>query len=228
MGGSMGGMHPMGMAHMGHMGMHPMGGEQRGNIHIFRQGAGPFFHQQQEKPQSISVTINVNTETVLHGAKLPIDVERWVMEGQNRVFESITLYVDVIQGIDNNEVIILKDQGNIVSDSCKGDIKVHVKIEPSTLYERRGLDIYYKKEISLLESLCGFTYDLQYVNGKSYTINNQAGKVIPPGYHKVIGNMGLTREGHTGNMVIVFHVRFPESISLANVAALTTILHDAK
>jgi len=69
------------------------------------------------------------------------------------------------------------------------------------------------KNISLKESLCGFSFDLKYINGKVYTINNGSGNIIPPEYQKIIPNMGLTRENHTGNMLIHFHVIFPETLA---------------
>ena len=80
------------------------------------------------------------------------------------------------------------------------------------------------KDISLKESLCGFSFDIKYVNGKVYTINNQAGNLIPPNYQKVIPNMGLTREGHTGNLIIQFTTKFPETLSLEKIEALNKIL----
>ena len=80
------------------------------------------------------------------------------------------------------------------------------------------------KNISLKESLCGFSFDLKYINGKTYTINNLPGNIIPPEYQKVIPNMGLTREGHTGNLIIHFHTKFPETLSNESIEALSKIL----
>ena len=62
------------------------------------------------------------------------------------------------------------------------------------------------------------------INGKDYTIHNPSGNVIPFGYHKIIPNMGLTRESHTGNLIIHFNVTFPETLSKEAIDKLKEIL----
>ena len=97
------------------------------------------------------------------------------------------------------------------------DIKIFVKVEAHPNFQRKGLDLCVNQKISLKEALCGFSFDLKYINGKVYTINNQAGNVIPSEYNKVIPNMGLTRDSHVGNLIIVFHVEFPEKIPIEKI-----------
>jgi DnaJ family protein A protein 2 len=192
------------------------------NIRIFRNGVPMNFGN--EKPQPITNTMTITMETVLNGGKIPIEIERWILENGNKIHEKQTLYVDIVKGIDNNEIIVLKDQGNVINDQCKGDVKIYIKIENDSEFQRRGLDLILEKRISLKDALCGFSFDLKYINGKVYTINNHAGNVIPPEYQKVIPNMGLTRDSHTGNLIIIFHIDFPEKMSLENIEILKNIL----
>jgi DnaJ-class molecular chaperone len=173
------------------------------NIRIFRNGVPVNFGN--EKPQPITKTISINMETVLNGGKIPIEIERWILVNGNQNHEKQTLYVDIVKGVDNNEIIVLKDQGNVVNEQCKGDVKIFIKIENDSEYQRRGLDLILEKRISLKEALCGFSFDLKYINGKVYTINNHPGNVIPPEYQKVIPNMGLTRDNHVGNLIIILN-----------------------
>jgi DnaJ family protein A protein 2 len=163
-------------------------------------------------------------EMVLNGGKIPVEIERWIIENGNKLHETTTVYVDIFKGIDHNEIIMLKDQGNIVNENCKGDIKIFISVNNDSCFSRRGLDLIMEKVISLKESLCGFSFDLKYINGKTYTINNLPGNIIPPEYLKVIPNMGLTREGHTGNLIIHFHTKFPETLTKENIDALSKIL----
>ena len=194
------------------------------NVRIFRNGVPVNMNQALEKPPPIIKTIHITMETVLTGAKMPVEIERWSLENGSKVFEIVTVYVDVFKGIDHNEIIVLRETGNVVSDTCKGDVKVFISINNDSQFIRRGLDLIMNKDISLKESLCGFSFDIKYVNGKVYTINNQAGNLIPPNYQKVIPNMGLTREGHTGNLIIQFTTKFPETLSLEKIVALSKIL----
>ncbi len=210
----------MGMGFPPGMGM-GMGFPPGANVRIFRNGVPVNVVS---KPAPIVVTLKVSMLNVLNGANLPVEVERWVMEGVNRVHEVQKIYVKVEKGVDDNEMILLENQGNVLNDSCKGDIKVLIKVENNTGFVRKGLDLWIDKQISLKEALCGFSFDLKYVNGKTYTINNQPGNIIPPEYQKVIPNMGLTRENHIGNLVILFHIDFPTKISLEKIAILESIL----
>ena len=111
-----------------------------------------------------------------------------------------------------------------MDEKTKGDIKLFIKVENNTQFERRGLDLFLHKNISLKESLCGFSFELKYINGKSYTLNNNKGNIIPPEYIKVIPNMGLKREDHVGNLLIHFHVEFPEKLSDEKIVSLSQIL----
>ena len=145
------------------------------------------------------------------------------MENGNKIFENETVYISVPKGIDDGEMIVLREKGNVLREDCKGDIKLSVKIENNTEFKRNGLDLVYEKTISVKEALCGFSFELKYITGKVYTINNTSGNIINNGYAKVIPNMGLSREQHTGNLIIVFNVKFPTTLSNEVIEQLKTI-----
>ena len=209
-----------GMHFGGPQGMH-FGGPGGPRIHVFRGGS---HTQALQKPTPIIKTVTINMEQVLTGSTIPVDIERWLIEGENKVFENETIYVTIPKGVDDNEIIILRDKGNILNDEIKGDLKLFIKVENTTQFERKGLDLIIKKPISLKDALCGFSFELKYVNGKVYTLNNNSGSIIPPEYIKIIPNMGLTREGHTGNLLIHFQVQFPEKLTEEQIKLLKEIL----
>jgi DnaJ-class molecular chaperone len=192
------------------------------NVRVFHNGR-PVNMAQQQKPAPIIMTIIVPIDKILSGTTVPIDVERWVLENGNKVHEHETIYVTVPKGVDEGEIIVLKDKGNIINDDIRGDVKVVIKVENNTGFQRSGLDLIMSKSISIKEALCGFTFELKYITGRTYTINNNAGNIIPNGYKKIIPNMGFTRDGHTGNLVIVFDVKFPEKLSEDALDALKKI-----
>jgi len=182
------------------------------------------FMENIQKPTPIIKNITIPLSQVLSGANLPLDIERWIIENGNKVFEKETLYIPIPQGIDDNEIILLREKGNITNEHMKGDVKIFVKVENKTEFERKGLDLHYSKRISLKDALCGFTFDILYLNGKTYTLNNHSGSIIQPNYTKVIPNMGITREGHTGNLIITFQIDFPERIDGEKIEKLKEIL----
>jgi DnaJ-class molecular chaperone len=193
-------------------------------IHIFNGGPMGSFHQAISKPPPIMKTIDINMEQVLSGASVPLEIERWILENGIKVHENETIYVTVPQGIDDNEMIILRDKGNVINENVKGDVKIFVKIINESEFKRNGLDLILEKNISLKDSLCGFTFEIKYLNGKSYTLNNNKGNIIPPEYKKIYPNMGLTRGEHKGNMIIHFHIDFPEKLSDEQIAKIAEVL----
>ena len=193
------------------------------NVRVFHNGRPVNMAHPQQKPAPIIMSISVPIDKILSGTTVPIDVERWIVEHGNKVHEHETIYVTVPKGIDEGEIIVLKDKGNTISDELKGDVKVVIKIENNTNFLRSGLDLLLAKSISIKEALCGFTFEVKYITGRTYTINNNAGNIIPNGYKKIIPNMGFSRDGHTGNLIIIFDVKFPEKLSEASLEALKKI-----
>ena len=192
-------------------------------VHVFN--GGPInFQQAINKPIPIMKSLQINMEHVLNGASLPVEIERWILENGNKVFEKETIYIDVPAGIDDNEIIILREKGNIINDQTKGDIKINILVQNNTAFKRSGLDLILEKTITLKEALCGFSFEIKYLNGKSYTLNNNKGNIVPPEYKKVYPEMGLKRGEHKGNMIINFHVEFPEKLTDEQIEKLIGIL----
>jgi DnaJ-class molecular chaperone len=104
-------------------------------------------------------------------------------------------------------------------NDVKGDVKIHIVIKNETEFIRKGLDLYYTKNISLKDALIGFSFDLHHLSGKRYTINNNTGKVITTDYKKMVKNMGIKRERQhpappmVGNLIISFKIIFPEELT---------------
>lgn len=193
-------------------------------IHVFHNGIPVNFQQSLQKPSPIVKNIEVTIDQVLSGATIPLEIERWIVENDIKVFEKETIYVTVPEGIDDNEMLILRDKGNIINENVKGDIKIFVKIINNSIFKRSGLDLILEKNISLKEALCGFTFEINYINGKSYTLNNNKGNIIPHGYNKIYPGMGLKRGGHKGNMIIIFNVSFPDKLSEEQISKLSEAL----
>ena len=121
-------------------------------------------------------------------------------------------------------MIVLRNKGNVLSDTNKGDIKIHIHISNETNFKRQGLDLIMVKEISLKEALCGFSFEIQHINKKKFKINNEAGNVLKPGFKKIIPQMGMKRDNHVGKMIIIFNITFPSTLSNTQIQELTNIL----
>lgn len=196
---------------------------QGGNVNIFRNGV-PVNVNALQKPIAIIKTLEITLDEAYLGCKKPVEIERWIQEDNVKRIEKETIYVTIPRGIDENEIIILRDIGNVLSETNKGDIKISIKILNETSLIREGLNLIYNKTITFKESLCGFTFDLSYLGNKFFKINNNNGVIIQNGYRKEIPGLGMIRDEHTGNLLIHFNVIYPEKLTEEQIEKLNQIL----
>jgi DnaJ-class molecular chaperone len=168
--------------------------------------------QRLAKPTPIIKTETITLNKAYTGYNMPIEITRWIVEGDVKREETETIYIPIPRGVDNNEIIILRDKGNSLSEHNKGDIKVFIKIQNDSDFTRNGLDLHLNKTISLKDALCGFRFDMNFLDGRIFN------------YNKVIPGLGMKREDHTGNLLINFIVTFPEQLSAEQIEALQKIL----
>jgi DnaJ family protein A protein 2 len=122
-------------------------------------------------------------------------------------------------------MIVIRDMGNSINQSIKGDVKITISVSNNSAFTRHGLDLVYKKKITLKEALCGFVFEIHHINGKNLCLNNKINKsVIKPNYKKVVPNLGMVRENSTGNMIIEFEIVFPDALTEEQIAGLENIL----
>lgn len=195
-----------------------------GRAQVFHMGGIPVnFSAGMHKTEAIVKHIEITLDKSYTGCTVPLEITRWI-HGVIKQQETETIYVTIKPGVDDNEIIILREKGNILNEKNKGDVKVIVKIINNTEFERNGLDLIYNKSISLKEALCGFAFDMKFINGRVFKINNEIGNVISPNYKKIVPKLGMKRENHIGNLIIVFTVMFPNKISEDKINKLKEIL----
>jgi len=207
-------------------------GGQGGGVKIdgngIRVGGNMFtmdnLKQRLAKPTPIIKTETITLNKAYTGYNMPIEITRWLVEGDVKREETETIYIPIPCGVDNNEIIILRDKGNSLSDQNKGDIKVFIKIQNDTEFVRNGLDLTLNKTISLKEALCGFEFDMNFLDGRTFKLNNNRGNIITHNYTKVIQGLGMKREDHVGNLHLNFNVVFPEKLTPEQMEALAKIL----
>lgn len=193
-----------------------------GGIHNFGGmggGVGPGFirvnqfHNAIRKPSPIVKQLVISLEEAYNGCNKPIVIKRTVINDNKRNDEEETIYVDIPKGIDNNEIIMCREKGHIINSQIRGDVKIIIKVNNDTPFKRNGLDLYYNKNITLREALCGFTVELEYFNGKKFKIVNEKGNIVSPNNRKVVAGMGMSRGNHKGSLIIMFNIEFPENLS---------------
>ena len=207
-------------------GVHSMDGGfpgMNGNVRVFRNGQ-PVNVNALNKPTPIIKNVVIGLEQAYKGDNIPVQIERWLFEDDIRKLENETLYIPIMKGIDDKEMIILREKGNVLKNDLRGDVKIIISIQNTTEFKRDGLNLYIDKEITLKESLCGFNFIINHISGKQLRFNSESGTPMKDGLIKAIPGFGLERENNKGNLCIKFTVKYPEKISPEQINSLKEIL----
>lgn len=174
--------------------------------------------------EDIIINLAINYNEAYNGCNKPINVERKINVNNVIGHERETLYVQIPKGIDNNEIITLVNKGNsyVNNGVSHSNVKIIIQLIPHEIFERNGLDLIFIKSISLKEALLGFSFMLNHINNKSYSIT--CTEIIHFNYEKIKPAMGFMRDNFIGNLIIKFNIIFPVSLSLDTKKQLATLL----
>lgn len=196
-------------------------------VNIFQNGRPGQFHTQfqfSNRIDTIVQKVELTLEQSYNGCVYPVKIERTITTNNEKLIEIETVYINIPCGINNGETIVLQDIGNVVN-SRKGPVHLHITLLKHSLFIRDGLDLIYNHAISLKEALCGFIIEINHVNGKRFSINNTTNPtVITPNFKKVVTGLGMKRDNNTGNLIVLFDVKFPTAVSNEQIDLLKTIL----
>ena len=190
-------------------------------------GAQPPNFQECITPEPIILDHIISFQDSYNGTQNSITYERWVIFNTRRISEKKTIYFDIKPGINDNEVIIIENEGNFIDKNNIGTVEIIICIDNNTHFLRNGNDLIFKKNISFKESLCGFSFVLDHISGKSFAFNNNNDdkcSLIYNDFKKTIPQYGFTRDNHVGSLIIVFEVNYPDSLSSEQINSIREII----
>lgn len=184
------------------------------NIKIFRNGQEINPNQPRiKKPEPIVKNVDITLQEAFNGIEKQLDIERWFIDDSgSKIIENINVKIPILQGIDNNEKIILKNGGHNLNNIIKGDIEIIVNIKEHETFKRDNLNLTINISIPLIKALCGFAFEFEHLNGKKYAINNLQ-NILIPNQIKHIEGLGMKRDKNIGSLIINFSIVFPTKIS---------------
>jgi len=146
------------------------------------------------------------------------------------VYVNKKIDVEIDKGVPDGHRYTFADEGDQYPDVEAGDVHLEVFIEKHKDFIRKGADLLYKKEITLLQALTGFEMIITHLDGKKILIKSKEGEVIKPGL-KTVKEMGMPFHNtpfRMGNLFIDFDVVFPDKLDTSEIAKLTEILKNEK
>ena len=106
--------------------------------------------------EEIVKSISITYEESYMGCVKNIKIDREVSyigsdKKTHKLIEDELIYINIPVGIDDGEIITLKNKGNIFG-KIKGDVKIIVKLKKHLIFDREGLDLILNKNITLVEA----------------------------------------------------------------------------
>ena len=151
--------------------------------------------------------LEISFDQAYNGCSIPISINRKIIYNNIINEENETLYINIPNGIDNNEIIILENKGNNINNNYS-NVKITIKLLEHNNFTREGLDIYFKLNLSFKESLIGFEYILKHLNNKNYKIKSKEGEIITNNTKMLMRNLGFCRNEYYGNLIITFNINY--------------------
>ncbi|KAJ3569632.1 hypothetical protein NPX13_g6018 [Xylaria arbuscula] len=133
-------------------------------------------------------------------------------KGKRTVQETKPLEIYIPRGAYQGERIVLEGEADQHPDQTPGNLVFVLVEEPHDVFNRVGNDLSAELDVTLAESLCGFSrVVLTHLDGRGIQINHPRGKVLHPGQVlKVPGEgMPLKRGEEKGDLYLVVKVDFP-------------------
>ena len=127
--------------------------------------------------------------------------------------EIIEIFVE--KGSNNGDKIKIDSKGNMSPGNLTSDIVVVINETNHKMFRRKGDDLLLKKEITLIESLCGFKFIVKHPDKRKLVIKSN--EIVKENNVKCVetGGMPLKEDPYSnGKLFIVFSVIYPQKNEL--------------
>jgi hypothetical protein len=131
---------------------------------------------------------------------------------------------------------VFSGEGDQEPGVTPGDVIILLNQVDHSVFKRDDRNLYLEKEISLFEALCGFTFTLKHLDGRTLLVKSANGQVVKPGDLREIPEEGMPtwkQPFDKGSLVIKFNVKFPDYVNpqfkpvRLVLLFLVLLLHDA-
>ena len=135
--------------------------------------------------------------------------------GKRRV--EVDVFIE--KGSKHGEKLRFRDQGNMQPGCSTGDIIIVLQQEKHPLFKRKGADLLIQREMSLVDSLCGFNFEIEHLDGRKIIVESEPGEVIRDESVMVVKDEGFPVKGDAGehgHLFVEFTIDFPANNTISS------------
>jgi DnaJ family protein A protein 2 len=147
-------------------------------------------------------------------------------KGEKIQYVNKKLDVDVDKGVGDGHRYPFPDQGDEYPDIETGDLVIEIFFEKDETFIRKGADLIYKTQITLLQALTGIKLVLTHLDGRKILIQSKNAEVIKPGVFKTVKDLGMPFHNSPyryGNLYLDFEIVFPGELDADEVKQITAV-----
>lgn len=174
-------------------------------------------------PQDVHVDLQCSLEELYNGCMKEIRYSRFINNLDNQILPSDEVKtIEIKPGYQDGHEIVLKREGSQGYDGVFKNLIVHIKQIKHPKYTRKGNDLLYKHDISLIDALNATSCRFETLDGRVLSIS--VDEIISPQSVRIVENEGMpvysTEEEiasvtcqSRGNLFIVFDIKFPKNLT---------------
>lgn len=174
-----------------------------------------------KKTKSVIHPVKLTLEELYMGKAIKIKVTRdrlkTIDDKKTVEREKKVLECNISKGAPDGEKYVFHGESDEHPDKEAGDIVFIVQEQKHLLFKRKGADLLFNKEISLVEALTGVDFQIDFLDGAKFRVKSEEGQVIKPNSIMCIEEKGMPfhkKSWNFGNLFIMFKVTFPDKVSL--------------
>lgn len=130
--------------------------------------------------------------------------------GKKVLSKTKTLDVNINKGMRHGQKIVFHGEADEAPDTEPGNVIVVLQQKKHNLFNREGRHLIMTKKLSLRESLCGFEFIIDHLDGRQLLVKSEPNRVYQHGSTIMIAEEGMQDiSGYDrGNLYIEIEVRF--------------------
>jgi len=191
-----------------------MFGRKFGGLHGMKKTMDGIMKIKKNPP--LEKELEITLEQLYNGAIKCVKIERKILneDGMTTSVETKKLTINIKKGYKEGTRIIFPNLGDQSPDTFPADIVFILKEKPHEIFKRKGNDLYYHVNISLLKALTGTVVEIKTLDNRLLRV--PVNEIICPNYKKEVPNEGMPiskTPNKKGSLFITFTLEFPTYFS---------------